>query len=232
MAVLLRVRRTHHLLIGLTAIFTLLLTFNGLAAASVVDTKVAAARAGAEQAVAELAITATELQAVAPAQWTAADVQRYFEQAIAAVYFAKVAANWSSPTDAAQTDADLSQLVELGYLQAWPANPFNNWEPMRTVALSDGFSAGDLVLQTAPPAYHSKLHGQLYGVSFCLGVYGPSPQFRGAGAPGNGGSNEFFEWAKHPKDAMFVKSLWLQSQAAVQARKQWQKQREQQSVRQ
>jgi hypothetical protein len=104
----------------------------------------------------------------------------YLRAALKAVYNAKVAAD--AADDAAITravNADLTQLVPLGYLAHWPGNPFVDWKPMPVVTPSDPFRQGAIVLQLCPPEDYSNKGGELLPLSFALSIYGMHEVYTG-----------------------------------------------------
>lgn len=102
-----------------------------------------------------------------------AEIARYLSSAVWMVYKAKCIANSSGHDQLLETNGDLTRLVGLGYLREWPANPLNDWQPMR---VSDGkgtLAPGDLVLELCPASEQTttRTSGPIRG-SFNLYVLG------------------------------------------------------------
>ncbi len=121
---------------------------------------------------AKLAELKTQLQA--SPQLDPATVDAYLVQCVWLVYSALCAYEMDY-RDTFTPPADL-HVLEGDYIAQWPQNPLHNWEPLRVLSLSDGFSPGDLVLQWCPPEFYSFVGGSSLDnrqpVSFELGVYG------------------------------------------------------------
>jgi hypothetical protein len=117
-----------------------------------------------------------KMQAQDPRLWTAALTRDYLQSCGWQIYMALVAAHASS-FEGIDSMADLQASA---LIRNWPLNPFNGWQPMRVLALEDGFCAGDMVLQSAPLEFNSHLRTNL-GFNFVLSVYGPHENY----TPGN-----------------------------------------------
>jgi hypothetical protein len=133
-------------------------------------------------------------------------LEEYLDVALGLVYMAKAQAN-ADRNSIAETNADLSQLVELGYLTSWPANPLNDWLPMRVLTPADPFSAGDLVLELCPPVAQSRVKGSNISVSFNIYVYGLEDA--GYGPVQVFHANEI--WSRPPTGALNGHSYYLSS---------------------
>jgi hypothetical protein len=104
--------------------------------------------------------------------WGEAEVCAYLRDVAWMVYSALDTYSF----DKRDVPLNLQDLVTEGYISFWPLNPLNNWEPMRVLSISDGFSPGDLVVQWAPISHQSivgKIEDyELKPLSYEVAVYG------------------------------------------------------------
>jgi len=130
-----------------------------------------------------------------PADWTTAQQEIYLNNSLWVVYYGMLTygidGHFHIPTD-------LNELVDLGYIQEWPQNPYNDWEPIQVLDAGDGFSPGDLCLLVAPPG-HRDGKGKL---SSELCIFGPDVEFAQHGQVEPIDMNE--EWAVIPEGVLYM----------------------------
>ncbi len=127
-------------------------------------------------------------------------VDNYLWAALNVVNLAKTTANYDANGKVEETN-DLVSLVGLGYLPYWPGNPLNDWEPMRVLQASDGFSAGDLCLMVCPPEAYGDMGAGPEAASYELFVYGPDESVVTFGTIYMAGTNG--TWCTAPSGAMY-----------------------------
>jgi hypothetical protein len=88
------------------------------------------------------------------------------------IYHAKVNANFTFGDDVEATNRDLTQLVTLGYLPEWPANPLNDWQAMKVLTATDPFAQGEIVLEVCPDSEQTTFASKALHGSFNLYVSG------------------------------------------------------------
>jgi hypothetical protein len=138
--------------------------------------------------------------------WSEVELEHYLSDAAWMVYLGKAYANMRVLTGPefndtiAQTNNDLTQLVALGFLPFWPANPLNEWAPMQVLKPGSEFSAGDLCFALCPMDYATTLHIGKTQVSFDMFIFGPEESLGSFGEIVQVGSNK--KWSNPPRGAM------------------------------
>jgi hypothetical protein len=127
-------------------------------------------------------------------------VDSYMYAAVNVVNLAKTIANYESKGHVEETN-DLLSLVGKGYLPYWPGNPCNNWEPMKVLQASDGFSAGDLCLMVCPPDAYGDMGAGPAPTSYQLFIYGPDDSLERFGTVYMAGTNG--TWCTAPHGVMY-----------------------------
>lgn len=155
------------------------------------------------------------LQAKPAADWQDFEIQNYLDAALGTVYCAAIAYKFDRDIlPDSFSDSGLS-----GYIAGWPANPFDSWAPMDVLTLADGFSAGDMVLQLAPPEAWS-IVGPLVSterpMSFELAIYGRDVSFAEFGDPE---PSELNWWALTPEGALYMLGTYRESAAVTLAKR-------------
>jgi hypothetical protein len=172
------------------------------------------------QQAASLEAAKLALEAKPASEWTDADIDEYLNCAFWAVcygmycYVGKNHRLPESPVDLAETEL----------LAHWPGNPLRGWQPMRVLAVDDGFSAGDLLLQICPPEYYSGL-AQPVARSFEMAIYGRNEDTKPAqdhdptvGCP----------WAQFPDGLLALGGMHTEPYTST--RKKWARRKEQQKA--
>lgn len=132
---------------------------------------------------------------------TTQQVEEYLNTALWLVYTGKILANITMDEQVAQTNGDLRRLVDGGFIPLWPANPLNNWEPMRCLGPGDAFSPGDICFALCPDSYATTIACGKTPVSFDLYIYGPTDDLAQFGSISDNPSNR--EWDSPPHGALF-----------------------------
>ncbi len=149
--------------------------------------------------------------------WSEVELEHYLSDAAWYVYLGKAYADMRVLTGPefndtiAQTNTDLTQLVALGFLPFWPANPLNDWAPMQVLQPQDNFSAGDICFALCPLNYATTLHIGVTQVSFDMFVFGPEESLGSFGEIIQVGSNK--QWSVPPRGAMYGHSFNILSDA-------------------
>lgn len=129
------------------------------------------------------------------AEWTTNEILEYEQFALWVVYAGTLAymfdGNWEPP-------AELESLVEHGYIQHWPVNPHNDWEPIQILSIDDGFAAGELFWQQ-PSSGDGSIRARM---TFDLGIYGPDPYYSSYGQAELMEGHE--DWATVPEGAVYM----------------------------
>lgn len=156
----------------------------------------------------KLAAMETTLRASAPDDWSELQIQDYLTEALWTVHYAV----WAASFGESRVPDDPSTLLGTQYCSAWPANPFNNWEPMAVLGAADPFSAGDITYQICPPDFYSFINDELTPLGFQLGVYGPSPEFAAAGSASTLDLNT---WATVPPGTLYMTGAYGETAEAT-----------------
>lgn len=118
----------------------------------------------------------------------------------------------------------LDEYADERYFPSWPGNPLRDWQPIRILALADGFSAGDFVLQVCPPEYYSGL-ADPKPRSFVLGGYGRS--IDGA-SPSQYDPTERNPWAVIPEGLLALSGMYTETYQS--SRRKWAKRKQQEKA--
>lgn len=149
----------------------------------------------------EANVKAGEAELKAHESWGEAELRAYLRDAAWLVYLALNAYSF----DKNNVPDDLQELVSAGYMSTWPANPLNDWQPLRVLGVGDAFAAGELVVQWAPVS-HQSLVGtltdyELRPLSYELGIYGLTPDCEPSGPVEHATLNT---WAVTPKGVIVM----------------------------
>jgi len=125
----------------------------------------------------------------------------YLASSFYSIVFAKSWANLFDGGSLAVETNDLHKLVELGFLDSWPLNPLNCWQPMKVLTVEDGFSAGDICFDLCPEEYYSYSAGAYEPISFNIFAYGVSPEPE---LPYDPFTQEINVWSVIPDGAMLA----------------------------
>lgn len=120
-----------------------------------------------EQDLASAESTLTDKDA---SEWTQEEVEKYLFCAMYVIYDAVII--YSDTNRTLPTDSEV--LRNAGIVTSWPANPFNNWEPIKWE--NEEFSPGDCVLQECPPELYSGLWNPR-PMTFVLSINGPDEDY-------------------------------------------------------
>lgn len=137
-----------------------------------------------------------ELEPIDPAEWTIEQHHTYLDAALWTIeygitlYFME---NGNLP-------ADLEGLAGTSYIPVWPGNPYNEWEPIRVLSLSDGFAPGEVTLQVCPYEFWSYVRNTR-PVSCELSIFGPDLEY---GQLGDAQPMKPNTWAVVPDGAVFM----------------------------
>lgn len=147
----------------------------------------------------------------------------YLRTALWAVYEAKLSAamDHGFGTEMEATNSSLESLVSYGILPAWPANPLNNWQPMRVLGPGEAFSPGDIVFDLCPESEGTTLDGVTKRISFQVYIYGYDPADGYVGAELKGNEN----WSRKPAGAVYGAGYHMETDAEADARRERQAQR-------
>jgi hypothetical protein len=133
----------------------------------------------------------------------------YLGDSLWAVYNGLVLYKWENSS----LPTDTESLAGSKYVPVWPLNPFNAFEPVQILELSEGFSAGDMTLQICPPEYYSRISNPR-PLSFELSIFGPSEEYGNRGSAQITRSNT---WAVVPSGALYMLGARTQSAASAKA---------------
>jgi hypothetical protein len=131
------------------------------------------------------------------AEWTQGEIDDYLYCTGLAVYYALntyVLENDEHPSSP-------RQLIDSGMLPVWPANPFNNWEPITWKPGSLEFAPGDLCVQLCPPDWYSRPNPPR-PITYMISIFGPTADY----IPLHEQESSPFEtltWAVKPSGAVF-----------------------------
>jgi hypothetical protein len=137
-----------------------------------------------------------------------AEIDNYLWIALNVVNSAKTASNYELNGRVQETN-DLLSLVGKGYLPYWPGNPFNNWEPMKVLQASDGFSAGDLCMIVCPPDAYADMGAGPAPTSYQVFIYGPDESAANLGKIYMAGTNG--DWCTAPSGALYGTGFYCMS---------------------
>ncbi len=143
--------------------------------------------------------------------YTLAELGEYQYTYLQLIYHAKVLANQESGygMDVASTNVDLTSLVELGYLGAWPGNPLDDWNPVAVRTDPEVLLPGDIYMELCPDEYSSTIANGPENVSFNIYVISTDEVL---GAMGEFLCyNENKEWANKPANAVYGLSYYMMS---------------------
>lgn len=150
----------------------------------------------------------TELASIPPEDWSDAHLAEYSTDVFWLMYHAYTA--YVFRNDRIPDSPD--ELVSAGLITDIPGNPLRGWESVQVLDTWDGFSAGDLVIQTAPVSHYSLVGSfedyDLRPLSFELAVYGPrEDHFQGvAAAPAEGNT-----WASQPAGILVMAGVYCET---------------------
>ncbi len=116
-----------------------------------------------EQDLADAESTLTNKDA---SEWTQEEVEKYLFCAMYVIYDGVII--YSDTNRTLPTDSEV--LRNAGIVSNWPANPFNNWEPIKWE--NSEFSPGDCVMQECPPELYSGLW-KPRPMTFVISINGP-----------------------------------------------------------
>ncbi|MEZ5337256.1 MAG: hypothetical protein R3F46_03245 [bacterium] len=127
------------------------------------------------------------------------------------VFFAKSHANSADGfgPNVRSTNEDLTLLVDMGILPAWPANPLNDWQPVVVRTEANELLPGDLYMELCPASHASSIGTGPESVSFNMYVIGTDDVL--------GAMGEFYcyaenkEWASKPAEAVYGLSYYMVS---------------------
>jgi len=150
----------------------------------------------------------TELESIPVENWGDAHLAEYSSLAFWLTYHAYTAYLFTYD----DIPNDFNDLLTAGFISEIPGNPLREWEPMQVLEISDGFSAGDLVIQTAPASHYSIVGSfesyDLRPLSYELSVYGPSEShFQGVSANPSEGNT----WAIQPSGILVMAGVYCES---------------------
>jgi hypothetical protein len=143
-----------------------------------------------------------ELQQTGPDNWDDAKLSEYGVNVCWLLYHAIN----SYVFERDELPNSLDDLISAGLITEIPGNPLRNWEPVRMLELSDGFSGLDLVIQKAPYNYQSLVGSfdnyTLQPLSFELAVYGPRVDHYQGSVNSPNVNNK--DWALSPAGALLM----------------------------
>jgi len=152
-----------------------------------------------------------KLMATPRRQWDAKYVEGYLQESLSEVFDSMLA--YASAYD--ETISNQERLMELGFIKEMPANPCNNWLPMRILDASEGFHPGELFIEVCPTRYYDDTQEGVAPGSCVLGVYGETPKLWVRRLSGRFTDYEFSEWARVPAGAVDVTCLGGESLLAT-----------------
>ena len=129
-----------------------------------------------------------------PADWSTALQDSYLNSALWVVYYGMLTYGFDGHFS---LPAEPAELVDLVYIQTWPLNPYNNWEPMQVLDPTDEFSPGDLCLLVP---VGQREHGSKMASELC--VYGPDIDYALHGDAEPMDINE--DWVVVPDGAVYM----------------------------
>jgi len=149
-------------------------------------------------------VASVPLKAHPPSEWDDQQLLSYLSNSFMAVYSA--VSDYECDKDGLPSDPQA--LIDEQYLEHWPENPFDNWEPME-LSTSAGFSAGNFYIQYCPPEYYSTGDTGLIPFSFNICLFGPDiaySEFFGSHFEPLG-ENE--DWMVVPEGSLFSANVHL-----------------------
>jgi hypothetical protein len=138
-------------------------------------------------------------------QWSEKEITDYLTYATIMVYYAQ---NLYLLHNRDQHLTNPGDLALQGFIDPWPVNPFNEWQPMEVRDASEGFHAGDIAIQICPMAYSTS--GTC--VSFHLFAFGPSEDWPGAKASIDDPLNQD-PWIVLPRGAVYAIGMHTETDA-------------------
>jgi hypothetical protein len=166
----------------------------------------------------DLAKSRAVLESKASAEWTAEEIQAYLLDSLWTITYGL---NLYEENNNRMPD-ELSDMSGTEYIPVWPGNPFADWAPMDVLGVTDGFKAGDLVLQVCPPEFYSRINNPI-PLSFELGIYGENIAFAGLG---NAEPSKYNTWATTPEGVYAMVGAYTETAAHM--RKKWARRKQQQ----
>ncbi|MCB1216087.1 hypothetical protein KDL44_01760 [bacterium] len=133
----------------------------------------------------------TVLTAKDSSEWTDEEVETYLFNAMFVIYDGIIIFLDTYDTLPGSSEA----LRNSGIVNDWPANPFNNWEPIKWE--NTEFVAGDCVVQVCPPDMYSGLWNPR-PMTFAISINGPSADYQPLATP-----ESLYPWAPLPAGAVF-----------------------------
>jgi hypothetical protein len=108
--------------------------------------------------------------------WTDDELNEYLEQVCWYVYDCFNFARGNQQVRNNNLPLEMDRLYSQMWVPVMPKNPFRNWEPVKIVPLSAGFSAGDIFVELPPP----ELWGDETDAGFthACGIYGRDEQWQ------------------------------------------------------
>jgi hypothetical protein len=146
----------------------------------------------------------TMMRAQASDQWTEVDIQEYLAEALWTIHFSLWAHRFGESTlPGSPKDLDGGQ-----YCPKWPANPFNDWQPINVYSATEPFSAGDITYQTCPFEFYSFMDDTLKPLSYEIGIFAPTLEFS---RMGNAKPLELNTWASIPDGTMYMAGAYCET---------------------
>ncbi len=151
---------------------------------------------------------------------TEIELNQYLLNVFWLAYESKILANADMDSLVQATNDDLPSVVELGLVGFWPGNPLNNWEPVKVLQPSDGFSPGDICLTLCPDEYASTIGCGKTRVSFNMYIYGATVDATPLGTIALVGANK--HWDSPPNGVLSCLSYYIVSdKEREESRKNW-----------
>jgi hypothetical protein len=151
-----------------------------------------------------------ELELNARDTWTITQIHEYLDASLWVIYDGLTyyfMQNGSLPTS-------LEGLQGSSYVPDWPANPYNDWKPIRVLTLAEGFSPGDVVWQICPPELYSGVKNPR-PVSCELSIFGPDVKY---GDLGDAHPTKSNTWAVVPEGAVFMRGQNFEKSSVTRAK--------------
>lgn len=125
-------------------------------------------------------------------EWTQEDIEFYLFNAMCVVYGSMVIYIDTHDT----LPGGSADLRNEGIAKEWPANPFNNWEPIGWE--STEFVPGDCVVQICPPELYSGIWNPR-PMTFAISINGPSEDYSPLSSV-----SKHYDWTYLPAGTVFM----------------------------